>query len=68
VNGKEIDYQITSDSDSSKFTFFIPEFTEEVEIIGTRVIPEFPEAIILILGIMIFSIVIFTNMKLSFFK
>jgi hypothetical protein len=68
ANGKEIDYQITSTSDSSKFTFFVPEFTEEVEIIGTRVIPEFPGTIILILGIMTFSIVIFAKVKLPFFK
>ena len=68
VNGKEIDYQITSDSDSSMFTFFIPEFTEEVEIIGTHVIPEFPLGIILIFGVMISSIVIFAKTKTLFFK
>lgn len=68
ANGKEIDYQITSNSDSSKFTFFVPEFTEEVEIIGTRVIPELPGDIILVLGIMTVSIVIFAKAKLPLFK
>lgn len=42
VNGYEADYEIISDSDSSKFSFHVPEFAEEVEIIGTHVIPEFP--------------------------
>ncbi len=68
ANGREIEYQITSNSDSSKFTFFIPEFTEEIEIIGTHVIPEFPGLVILVAGIMIFNIVIFAKMKLPLFK
>ena len=68
ADGKEIDYQITPNSDSSVFTFFIPEFTEEVEIIGTHVIPEFPFGIILIFGVMISGIVIFANAKIPFFK
>jgi len=68
VDGKESDYQITPDSDSSTFTFFIPEFTEEVEIIGTHVIPEFPVGIILIFAVMISSIVIFAKVKIPFFK
>jgi predicted secreted protein with PEFG-CTERM motif len=68
ADGKEIDYQITSDSDSSTFTFFIPEFTEEVEIIGTHVIPEFPVGVILIFAAMISSIIIFAKAKIPFFK
>jgi|CXWL01.1.fsa_nt_gi predicted secreted protein with PEFG-CTERM motif len=68
ADGKEINYQIAPDSDSSRFTFFIPEFTEEVEIIGTHVIPEFPLGIMLIFGVMISSIVIFAKTKTLFFK
>ena len=42
VDGIEVDYDIVHDSDRSIFTFFVPEFSEEIEIIGTHVIPEFP--------------------------
>lgn len=42
VNGIEVDYGIVTDGDSSALSFFVPEFSEEVEIIGTYVIPEFP--------------------------
>jgi len=68
ADGKETNYQITSDSDSSMFTFFIPEFTEEVEIIGTHVIPEFPLSVVIIFVVMISSIVIFAKTKTLFFK
>ena len=68
ADGKEIEYQISPDSDSSTFTFFIPAFTEEVEIIGTRVIPEFSVGISLIFVVMISSIVIFAKAKILFFK
>ena len=42
ANGYEVDYSIINDSDDLEFSFYVPNFTEEVEIIGTYVIPEFP--------------------------
>ena len=42
VNGLEVDYQILKNSDNFTLSFFIPSGTEEIEIIGTYVIPEFP--------------------------
>ena len=42
VNGLEVDYQLSEHSEDYTLTFFITSDTEEVEIIGTYVIPEFP--------------------------
>lgn len=68
VDGQETDYEISSDSDSSTFTFFVPTGTEEVEIIGTHVIPEFPIGAIFGFAVMISTIMIFTKVKAPFFK
>ena len=50
VNGLEVDYEIVSDNNSSHLEFFVPSGTEEIEIIGTFVIPEFPFGVILVFG------------------
>jgi len=50
VNGLEVDYEIVSDNDSLTLEFFVPSGTEEIEIIGTYVIPEFPLGFVLIFG------------------
>ncbi|MBS3926462.1 MAG: PEFG-CTERM sorting domain-containing protein [Nitrosarchaeum sp.] len=68
VDSQEVDYKITSNSNSSTFEFFVPIGSEEVEIIGTHVIPEFPFSVIFGLVIMISSIIIFTKVKTPFFK
>ena len=67
VDGQEADYEISSDSDSSTFAFFVPTGTEEVEIIGTHVIPEFPIGAIFGFAVMISTIMIFANVKAPFF-
>lgn len=68
VDGQEVDYKIISNSNSSTFKFFVPVSSEEVEIIGTHVIPEFPFSIIFGLIIMISLIIVFTKVKTRFFK
>ncbi len=68
VDGEEVDYQITSDSERSAFEFFVPIGSEEVEIIGTHVIPEFPIGAIFGFLVMISAVMLFTKMKPSFFK
>lgn len=68
VNGVEVDYDVVSDADSSTFSFFVPEFTEEVEIIGTRVIPEFPLGVIFGLVILISSILALTTRRTPLFR
>ena len=68
VDGQEVDYEITSDSNNSTFTFFVPIGSEEVEIIGTHVIPEFPIGAIFGLSVITSSIIIFAKIKGPFFK
>jgi predicted secreted protein with PEFG-CTERM motif len=68
VDSEEVDYEITSDSDSSTFEFFVPIGSEEVEIIGTNVIPEFPVGAIFGFAVMISVIMIFTKIKVPFVK
>lgn len=65
VNGYEVDYQIDSDLDSSILKFHIPEFTEEIEIIGTHVIPEFPMGVIMGFLVLTSFIVIIPMIKSS---
>ncbi len=66
VNGHEVEYTITSSKDTV-LTFFVPDFTEEIEIIGTYVVPEFPLGVILVFG-SIFGIIVtlLKTKKLSF--
>ncbi len=63
VNGYDVDYNIISDSDSSTFSFYVPEFTEEVEVIGTHVIPEFPLGVILAFVLLITIVTVFSRAK-----
>jgi predicted secreted protein with PEFG-CTERM motif len=68
VDGEEVDYEMISDSDSSTFEFFVPIGSEEVEIIGTYVIPEFPVGAVFGFIVMISSVMLFAKMRPSFFK
>lgn len=68
VNGLEVDYEVVSDADSSTFTFFVLEYTEEIEIIGTRVIPEFPFGVLLIFSVVLTVILVISRTKVSLFK
>lgn len=64
VNGYEVDYTTTS-AEYTVLTFFVPEFTEEIEIIGTYVVPEFPLGAILVFG-SIFGIIIAIHQSKKF--
>jgi hypothetical protein len=66
VNGYEIDYDILTNSDSSTLSFYVPEFTEEVEIIGTHVIPEFPIGAILGFVLLVSVVTVFSRIKTGF--
>ena len=61
VNGLEVDYEIISDDDSSTLKFFVPAGTQEIEIIGTYVISEFPIGMTLILVATMTSVLIFSK-------
>jgi len=68
VDGRDTDYRIAPDTDSFTLSFFVPTGTQEVEVIGTSVIPEFPIGAIFVLIIMVTSVIVFTKTKISFFK
>ena len=64
VNGYEVEYKVTSGVDTV-LTFFVPDFTEEIEIIGTYVVPEFPLGAILVFG-SIFGIIVMMHKSKRF--
>ena len=68
VNGYEVEYEIVSDANSSTFTFFVPQYTEEIEIIGTHVIPEFPLGAIFGLVLLTTMIMVVSRAKLPIFR
>ena len=67
VNGLEVDYEILSDNNSSHLEFFVPFGTEEIEIIGTFVIPEFPFGLFLIFGTIMTVVCLVTRRSSSNF-
>lgn len=67
VNGHEVDYTIMETGDSH-LTFFIPVFTEEIEIIGTFVVPEFPLGVIMLFGAASLIIILMQKSKKSLFR
>ena len=50
VDGKEIEYEWSVKEKYNTLIFILPKQTTEVEVVGTRVIPEFPSGL-LILGV-----------------
>ena len=67
VNGFEVDYEVLDTVDVN-LTFFVPAFTEEIEIIGTFVVPEFPLGAVLVLGTMSVIIIIVQKSKKFLFR
>ena len=67
VNGYEVDYDILGSGDVS-LSFFIPTFTEEIEIIGTYVVPEFPLGVIMLFGAVSVLVMLFQRSKKSLFR
>lgn len=50
VDGLETDYSVTYKGDNPQIAFQIPSDTEEIEIIGTSVVPEFPFGALVIMA------------------
>ncbi len=67
VNGFEVDYEVMETVDRN-LTFFVPAFTEEIEIIGTFVVPEFPLGVVLVLGTISGIIIIVQKSKKFLFR
>ena len=49
VNGIEVGYEV-NEFQGKQLSFFVPAFTEEIEIIGTFVVPEFPLGLFLMMA------------------
>ena len=68
VDGLEEDYTITYDNGNPTLTLPIPEETQEIEIIGTSVVPEFPFGVLALIGVIVSGVVLFSRSKLAIFK
>ena len=68
VNGYEVEYDISNTDLGTKLIIPIPAYTEEIEIIGTFVIPEFPLGIFVVLISLITIVVVFSKSKLVVFR
>lgn len=64
VNGYEVNYKITD----TQLSFFIPAFTEEIEIIGTYVVPEFPLGAIMLFGAVSIIVILLQKSKKTLFR
>jgi len=65
VNGIEVEYEISSELQHYTLIFYVPVDSEEVEIIGTHVIPEFPIGVIAIIGIVMMTSIIISRSRLG---
>ena len=61
VDGIEVDYDVSTQNDVSVLQFFVPANSQEIEIIGTHVIPEFPLGVFLVLATMIVIVTLVTK-------
>lgn len=66
VNSLEVNYELSQDSSGYELVFYVPEGTEEVEIIGTHVIPEFPFGALF--GFVLMTSVVLVMRKFRLFK
>ncbi len=64
VNGLEVDYDILDNDNSSTIRFYVEEGTEEIEIIGTHVIPEFPFSVFFGFVLMTSIVLIITKFRI----
>jgi predicted secreted protein with PEFG-CTERM motif len=67
VNGFEVEYEVV-ETGVPYLTFFVPVYTEEIEIIGTYVVPEFPLGAVLTLGSITGIIILLQKSKKFFFR
>lgn len=61
VDGIEVDYDVSTQNDVSVLQFFVPANSQEIEIIGTHVIPEFPLGALVVLATMIVIVTFVTK-------
>jgi len=64
INGLEVDYGVSKNDSVSTLTFYVEEGTEEIEIIGTHVIPEFPFSVFFGFVLMTSIVLIITKFRI----
>lgn len=68
LDGMETDYSVSHDGDLTKVSFVIPIVTEEIEIIGSNVIPEFPLGVLAVMGMVSVVAIAFSKSKTLQFR
>lgn len=68
LDGLDVDFDETKSGNERTIKFDFPEGTEEIEIIGTSVIPEFGGIAVLILVMSIISVILLPKGKLVFYR
>lgn len=63
VDGLETDYTISYADNNPTILVQVPEATEEIEIIGTTVVPEFPLGVLAIMGVVSAMALVFSKTK-----
>ena len=63
VDGLETDYTISYADNNPTILVQVPEATEEIEIIGTTVVPEFPLGVLAIMGVVSTMALVFSKTK-----
>ena len=61
VDGIEVDYDVSTQNDAAMLQFFVPANSQEIEIIGTHVIPEFPLGALAVLATMVVIVTFMTK-------
>ena len=67
LDGLDVDFDEATTGNERTLTIEYPEGTEEIEIIGTYVIPEFGGIAIIILMVSVFSVIFVSRNKLGFY-
>ncbi len=67
LDGLDIDFDESTNGNERTLTIQYPEGTEDIEIIGTYVIPEFGGIAIIILMVSVFSVIFVSRNKLGFY-
>jgi hypothetical protein len=68
VDGLESDYTVSYTDGNPTITLQIPEATQEIEIIGTSVVPEFPLGVLAVMGVLSAVALVFSKSRLAIFK
>lgn len=68
VDGLETDYSITYDGNDPRLAFPIQSYSEEIEIIGTSVVPEFPFGALAVMAALSAAVIAASKTKLVPFR